>query len=63
MISRTHPHHLTASRPPLRGLRWWDVVNTTTLSERFAINLKENVSSQLTCLAAILKKSIKGNVF
>ena len=33
IISRTHPHHLTASRPaPDGALRWWDVVNTTTLS-------------------------------
>ena len=33
-IQRTHPHHLTALRPaPDGALRWWDVVNTITLSE------------------------------
>ncbi|WP_205700015.1 hypothetical protein, partial [Cohnella luojiensis] len=30
-VRRTHPHHLTASRPSLRDLRWWGVVNTRTL--------------------------------
>ena len=34
--------HLTASRPPLRGLRWKDVVNTRTLGEINATHVIPN---------------------
>jgi hypothetical protein len=41
-ISRTHPHHLTASQPVLRTLRWWGVANTSTLSEIRELPKKSN---------------------
>jgi hypothetical protein len=40
-ISRTHPHHLTASRTSLWDLRWWGVVNPWTLDEIWLMRLKE----------------------